>query len=162
MDIQDKKVLVLGGTGLIASYVTDGLIREGCGQITLFANKSKKEDGIIAAIKARYKGHPVESMQRNLMLDLYISKKKPDLRASFLLKLIKGERPDIIVDGKIPPMLRLLRRSSRLPPCFATASSTIKRRRWCLSMAVRAGLIPVRNFPSSPALDRWGSSPQRR
>jgi nucleoside-diphosphate-sugar epimerase len=99
MDIQDKKILVLGGTGLIASHVTDGLIREACGQITLFANTSKKEDGIIAAIKERYKGHPIESMQRNLMLDPYISKTKPDLKASFFLKLIKKERPDIIVDG---------------------------------------------------------------
>jgi hypothetical protein len=99
MDIQNKKALVLGGTGLIASHVTDGLIREGCGPITLFANRSKKEDGIIAAIKMRYKGHPIKSIQRNLMLDLYISKEKPDLRASFFLKLIKRERPDIIVDG---------------------------------------------------------------
>jgi hypothetical protein len=99
MEIQDKKALVLGGTGLIASHVTDGLIREGCGPITLFANKSKKEDGVIAAIKARYKGHPIESIQRNLMLDPYISKRKPGLKASFLLKIIKREKPDIIVDG---------------------------------------------------------------
>ncbi len=99
MEIQNKKALILGGTGLIASHVIDSLIREGCGPITLFANKSKKEDGIIATIKARYKAHPIESIQRNLMLDRYISKKKPDLRASFLLKLIKGESPEIIIDG---------------------------------------------------------------
>jgi len=99
MEIQDKKALVLGGTGLIASHVIDNLIREGCGPITLFANKSKKDDGIIAATKTRYKDHPIESVQRNLMLDNCISKKKPHLRASFLLKLIKGQTPDIIIDG---------------------------------------------------------------
>jgi nucleoside-diphosphate-sugar epimerase len=99
MEIQDKKALVLGGTGLIASHVVYNLIREGCGPITLFANKSKKEDGIIAEIKARYKAHPIESIQRDLMLDHYISKKKPDLRSSFLSKLIKGESSDIIIDG---------------------------------------------------------------
>ena len=99
MEIQNKRALVLGGTGLIASHVIDNLIREGCGPITLFANKSRKEAGIIATIKARYKAHPIESVQRNLMLDLYISKKKPDLKASFLLKFIKGKSPDIIIDG---------------------------------------------------------------
>ena len=99
MEIQNKKALVLGGTGLIASHVIDSLIREGCGPITLFANKSKKEDGIIATIKSRYKAHLIESIQRNLLLDYYISEKKPDLRASFLLKLIKRETPDIIIDG---------------------------------------------------------------
>jgi nucleoside-diphosphate-sugar epimerase len=99
MEIQNKKVLVLGGTGLIASHVIDGLIREGCGPITVFANKSKKDDDAIASIKARYKAHAIESIQRNLMLDPYISKKKPHLRTSFFLKIIKGEAADIIIDG---------------------------------------------------------------
>jgi hypothetical protein len=99
MEIQDKNVLVLGGTGLIARHVIDGLIREKCGPITVFANKSRKDDEIITSIQARYQGHQIESIQRNLMLDPYISKKKPQLRASFLLKLIKATAADIIIDG---------------------------------------------------------------
>lgn len=99
MEIQNKKTLVLGGTGLIASHVIDGLIREGCGPITLYANKSRKDNEIAASIKERYKTHPITSIQKNLMLDSYISKQKPDLRSSFILKLITKEAADIIVDG---------------------------------------------------------------
>lgn len=99
MEIQNKKALVLGGTGLIASHVIDGLIREGCGPITLYANKSRKDNEIVASIKERYKAHSITSIQRNLMLDPYISKQKSDLKTSFFLKMIKREAADIIIDG---------------------------------------------------------------
>jgi hypothetical protein len=99
VEIRNKKTLVLGGTGLIASHVIDKLIGEGCGPITLFANRSKKDNDIIARVKLKYRPRTVESIQRNLLLDHYINNKKPDLRASYLLKLIKREAPDIIIDG---------------------------------------------------------------
>ena len=99
MELRDKRVLILGGTGLIASHVIELLIKERFGVITLLANNTERKARLLKAITSKLKPHPIVTIQRDLLADTFINQQNARLESSFLYKVVKKEKPDVIIDG---------------------------------------------------------------